>query len=140
MIPSLVFGCLLPAMIRMNAVLSERIGQLPGSVAVHAIGGVFGALCVMPFVDRGWVAGATRVPWWGWVGGVVGVLMVVLANRGIATLGTAGFTALTVAVQLVASALIDRFGLLGAEPAPVSATKIAGMVLLSLGAALVVRG
>jgi transporter family-2 protein len=80
------------------------------------------------------------VPWWGWVGGVVGVLMVVLANRGIATLGTAGFTALTVAVQLVASALIDRFGLLGAEPAPVSATKIAGMVLLSLGAALVVRG
>ncbi len=140
MLPSLLFGMLLPAVVRMNEALGRAIGQLPGSVAVHAVGGVFGALCVLPFVERGWVASIPRTPWWGWMGGVVGVLLVVLANRGIGALGTAGFTALTVAVQLVASALIDRFGLFGAMPSPFTMTKLAGMLLLAVGAGLVVKG
>jgi transporter family-2 protein len=140
MLPSLLFGCLLPAVVRMNEALGRTVGQLPGSVLVHAVGGVFGALCVLPFVDRTWLDSVPRTPWWGWLGGVVGVLLVVLANRGIGTLGTAGFTALTVAVQLVASALIDRFGLFGAEPSPFTLTRVAGMCLLGVGATLVVRG
>ena len=140
MLHALLFGLCLPFVVRMNESLSRVIGHLPGAWAVHATGAVFGAALLLPFAGRQWVGTVTAAPWWSWLGGIIGCAMVVLATRGVSTLGIASFTALTVAIQLVVSAGIDHFGWVGAEVHPLTLTRSAGIVLLGLGATLVVRG
>jgi transporter family-2 protein len=140
MLYALAFGLLLPVMVRMNEVLGRTIGQLPSSVGVHVIGGLFGVVCVLPFAGRGWIEALPRVPWWGFVGGVLGTGMVVLANRAVGALGVAAFTALNVAAQLVTSGVMDHFGLFGSDVFPMSPARLVGMGLLCAGAVMVVRG
>ena len=140
MLYALFFGVCLPFVIRMNEALSRVIGYLPGAWAVHAVGAVFGAVLLLPFAGTSWPAATTAVPWWGWMGGVVGCGMVVLATRAVTALGVASFTAVTVAIQLVVSAAIDHFGWVGSPVHPISLMRVAGIALLGVGATLVVRG
>lgn len=140
MLYALVFGLCLPFVVRMNESLSRSIGYLPGAWAVHAVGAVFGAALLLPFAGRAWPAAVTSVSWWAWMGGVVGCGMVVLATRAVTMMGIASFTAVTVAVQLIASAAIDQYGWVGAEVHPLTLTRALGILLLGAGATLVVRG
>jgi transporter family-2 protein len=48
-------------------------------------------------------------------------------------------TAATIAAQLAVSVVVDQFGLLGVTRQPITAARVAGVVLLSLGTYLVVR-
>lgn len=140
MLPAFVFAVCLPFVVRMNESLSRAIGYVPAAWAVHAIGAVFGLVFMLPFAGRSWVAAASSAPWWSWLGGVIGCAMVLLATRAVTTLGVAGFTAVTVAVQLVVSAAIDHFGLAGSPIYALSPLRAAGIVLLAVGASMVVRG
>lgn len=140
MLYALVFGSLLPIVIRMNEVLGRTIGLVPSSVSVHVTGGIFGLLCMLPFVDRGWVAASVKVPWWAWLGGVIGAGLVVLANRAVGALGVASFMAVNVAVQLVVSGVLDHYGLLQSPVHPMSLMRLGGIALLCVGAVLVIRG
>ncbi len=137
---ALVFGLMLPLVVKMNEVLGRSIGAVPASASVHATGAVFVALCILPFLGRDWVAGVGRAPWWSFLGGVIGSLLVVLANRAVGTVGVAGFTAISVTAQLVISALMDHWALLGSDAHALSPGRAAGIALLVVGAALVVRG
>lgn len=140
MFPALWFGILLPLVARMNETLSRVLGPLPGAWAVHAVGAVFGAIFLLPFLPTTWVGAARSVPWWAWLGGVLGTGMVVLANASINRLGTAGFIAVSVASQLAASAVLDHFGFPAGAPHPISWLRVGGILLLAGGAVMVVRG
>jgi len=66
--------------------------------------------------------------------------MVVLATRAVGSLGVAGFTAVTVAVQLVVAAAIDHFGLAGSPIYTLTPLRASGILLLAAGATMVVKG
>lgn len=140
MLFALLLGFLLPLVLRMNEALGRTLGLAQGSVLVHVVGGVFGILVILPFCGREWVGKVGLVPLWAWGGGIIGTGLVVVASRGLAALGTATFTAVSVAAQLLAGAILDHYGLFGAVASPVSPMKGVGIVLLILGTALVVRG
>ena len=140
MVYALVFGLFLPVVIRMNEVLGRTIGTMPSAVAVHVVGAAFGLLLVLPFQGRAWIGAMPNVPWWALLGGVIGTGLVALGNRAVGALGVAGFTAVNVATQLMTSAVMDQFGLFGSEVHELSVPRLAGMVLLGVGAVLVVRG
>lgn len=140
MLPAVLLGVLLPLVLRMNATLGQAAGQLQGSILVHTLGALFGCTCLLPFLGTGWITSLGSVPWWGFGGGIMGVGMVVLATRAIGVLGVAGFTVVSVAFQLITSAILDHYGLMGAQVIPMSATRILGLALLLAGAALVVKG
>ncbi len=140
MVYALVFGFLLPLTIKMNEMLGRSIGAVPASASVHASGAVFLALCVLPFLGRDWLVGVARAPWWSFLGGIIGSMLVILANRAVGLVGVAGFTAVSVAVQLIVSAAMDHYGLLGSELRAVSPGRAVGIALLAAGAVLVVRG
>lgn len=140
MLPALFFGVLLPLVARMNETLARTIGSLPGAVGVHAFGALFGIVCVLPFCGPGWAPALATVPWWGFLGGVLGTGMVVLANTSIGALGTAGFIAVSVAAQLVTSAAFDHFGIAGSALHPLTAMRAVGIGLLAIGAVMVVKG
>jgi transporter family-2 protein len=135
-----VFGLMLPFNIRMNESLSRVIGAIPATVAIHAAGGIVGAALLLPFAPAGWVQAAKGAPWWAWFGGILGLGMVILANRAVGMMGVASFLAVTVALQLISGAAIDHFGWVGSPVHALSLPRFAGIVLLAAGAFLVVRG
>jgi transporter family-2 protein len=72
-------------------------------------------------------------------GGLVGGLFVGSIVFTVRALGVGSLTALTIAAQLALALVIDHFGWLGVERSPVTAAKLAGVVLLGLGTWLVIR-
>jgi transporter family-2 protein len=119
-----------------NASLSERVGDLGGSLVNHAVGaGVAGGLLAAGLGSGGgaWTGG----PWWAWTGGILGVLVVASSNYAVRHAGAALFGVLVVAGQLATSAVIDHAGLLGQSPIALTPTRLAGLALLTAGAVLV---
>jgi len=77
------------------------------------------------------------VPAWAWLGGVFGALYVGIATFAGPRLGALLLLALTVAGQMLASVIIDHFGLLGFPQHLVSGGRVVGIVLLIVGIWLV---
>ena len=78
-----------------------------------------------------------RMPWWGWLGGLVGATYVTAVFTLIPEIGAAPTIALTVGAQQVASVLVDRFGLLRLPRRPIAPQRLAGVGALLTGVALV---
>jgi bacterial/archaeal transporter family-2 protein len=102
-----------------------------------AIGTVALALLAL-IATRGLVstARAGEVPWWGWLGGVVGAGYVASVVASAPRLGALNLFAAVIFGQLFCSVLLDHFGVLYKERA-LSAGRIAGVVLLAAGVVLV---
>ena len=126
--------------VKMNEVLGRSVGGIAASASVHASGAVFLCVCILPFLGREWMTGVARAPWWSFLGGVIGSMLVVLANRAVGMVGVATFTAVSVAAQLIISGVMDHYGLLGSELRLMTAGRVAGIGLLVVGAVMVVRG
>src|SRR3954467_13106600 len=70
-------------------------------------------------------------------GGLMGAALVAVSLVTVRTLGASGVVAATVTSQLVVSALLDKFGVLGLDKVGRTAHRVLGMALLLAGTALV---
>ncbi|MDQ3859748.1 MAG: DMT family transporter [Actinomycetota bacterium] len=77
-----------------------------------------------------------RVPAWMWLGGVMSGLIVFAIALSPPRIGTTTTVSLVIAGNLIAAAVIDRFGLFGLERIGLSPLRVLGLVLLALGSAL----
>ena len=76
-------------------------------------------------------------PWWNWIGGPLGAL-IVLAGAALAPrLGAAAFIASVVAGQLLCSLLLDHFGLMKLPQQALTSGRIIGAALVFAGVLLV---
>jgi transporter family-2 protein len=72
-------------------------------------------------------------PWWNWIGGPLGAL-IVLAGAALAPrLGAAVFIALVVGGQLLCSLLLDHFALMGLPEQPITPGRAVGAILVVVG-------
>jgi transporter family-2 protein len=78
-----------------------------------------------------------RMPWWGWLGGACAATYVTATFLLIPKIGAATTVAVTVTGQQLFSAVIDNFGLFRMPRRPLTGRRIAGLVLLIAGSALV---
>lgn len=123
-----------------NGMLGRSVGTFAaasvsfaiGTAALIAITALFGG----GFGDLGEARG---LPWYYLTGGVLGAVYVTSALATVRVLGAGGVTAATITGQLTAAVLVDRLGVLGLEQRPLSALRVAGVVLLAAGTYLVVR-
>ena len=83
------------------------------------------------------VAALGGVPWWAWVGGLLGAFFVAASIALAPRLGAAALLAAILAGQLVAALALDHFGWLGFEERAVTLKRVGGVVLVAAGAALV---
>lgn len=74
-----------------------------------------------------------------WTGGIFGAIFIATGIIMVPRLGTATMLALVVVGQMIASLMLDHFGLLGLAPHPVTPKRIVGAILLILGV-VVIRG
>ena len=121
-----------------NAVMARVLGStlLAASISIAI------SLVLVLFVWLTWgkaggdLSLVKALPWWVVLGGVIGVVFVADSIVVAPALGLALFFVCIVAGQLLASTLVDHFGGFGLPVQPVSMTKLAGLGLVLIGAAL----
>jgi bacterial/archaeal transporter family-2 protein len=87
----------------------------------------------------GGLADAWSSPKWLWLGALFGTFIVFTITFTSPRIGTTATIALLVAGQLVAAAVIDRYGLFGFERIALAWPRALGILLLAVGAALTLR-
>ena len=90
----------------------------------------------MPVPER---AAFAAVPWWAWMGGLLGAFYVASSTVVAVELGATTLLGLALVGQLAAALIIDHFGWLGLPMNPITWTRVAGVTLLGLGVWLVSR-
>lgn len=73
------------------------------------------------------------------MGGPLGVIVVTFVILSVHRVGASQMFVLLIAGQLITALWMDRYGLLGLAPTPVSLPKLAGIVLVIAGAYLVTK-
>jgi bacterial/archaeal transporter family-2 protein len=132
-------GAMLPLQAGINAELAGWLDSPLRAAFVSFLLGtlllvVAAALVFRPLPAWGRMGAA---PWWVWVGGALGAFYVAAVIVSAPPLGAATLIALVVAGQALASLVVDHFGWVGFEPEPISAGRIAGMILVVAGVTLV---
>ena len=138
-----ILGVLAGAAVAVQAAVNAHLGKSVGSPMHSALASfvVGGLVCVPLSVMAGRPGREALVatPWWAWCGGTLGacyvVVTIVLAPR----IGTLALVAVTIAGQLLAAIVMEKFGFLSMPKIPLTGGRIAGVVLLILGTALVLR-
>ena len=123
-----------------NATLSKSLGMpvtacmivLLVSVAALLVGGLATGRLDMPSLQQ-----AAAVPWWGWLGGVLSVLLILAQLYAAPAIGAATFLGIIVTVGVVASAVLDNYGWVGFEIHPLTLWRGLGVGLMIVGVALV---
>jgi transporter family-2 protein len=119
-----------------NGKFRQNIGDNPLFAAYFSICGTIltatlAILLLRPTVPT--MATLRETPWWNWIGGPLGALIVLAGAALTSRLGAALFIALVVGGQLLCSLALDHFALMGLKEQPITAGRV-------LGAALVVAG
>lgn len=121
-----------------NARLAQRVGSFESSFISFAVGTV-AMLIMVALAGRGTLRGAGGANWWELSGGLLGAFFVTLTIVIVPRIGTTAVMAGSIAGQLAAGMILDHFGLFGLRQVPMEPKRLLGIVLLSAGAALVLR-
>ncbi len=138
---ALVVGILIPLQAGVNAQLRHSVGHpVVAALVSFLVGTIALALVMLGFrIPLGLGGAWARVPWWQWIGGLIGVIVVgasiMLAQR----LGAATFVAVVVAGQMLSGLLLDQYGLIGFEQHSISVARVVGGVLVIGGMLLIQR-
>jgi transporter family-2 protein len=136
---ALAAGMFMPVQAGINTRLASVVG---GSIVAAFVSFLVGTLVLgavlaatgqgVP-VARAW----PQTSWWYWVGGALGAFFVtatvILAPR----IGAGSMVALTLAGQLIASMVLDNYGLLGFPEIAFGAKRMIGILLLGAGVYLI---
>jgi len=130
-------------LIALQAPINGRFGREIGSLPAASVSFALGLAALLALVairgEAGRIGEAAGVPWWYLTGGVLGAIYVTTVLITVGTLGAGPVVAATIAAQLTVSVVIDQFGWLGVTRDPITAGRLAGIVLLALGVFLIVR-
>jgi len=131
--------------IAIQAPTNAILGKASGSPVVAAfISFVVGTLALGAMVaassGRLFAPELRQVPWYAWLGGFYGAFFVAMAAFAAPRIGVATMLTAAIGGQILAALMLDHFGLLGLARQQVRVERIAGAVLVLIGAVLVRRG
>ncbi|PLX72897.1 MAG: hypothetical protein C0615_11595 [Desulfuromonas sp.] len=113
-----------------SSVLASTVSFIVGSVVLV----IYSLVMRIPLPP---LASAGSLSWWVWSGGAFGAFFVAATIFLAPKLGATTMVALLLAGQMVASLILDNFGLLGYPVHPISLGRIAGVLLIAGGVMLV---
>ena len=130
-------GMLMAVQGSINGQVSKVIGTLEGNFLMHSVGLaiIFLLLFVVGIGDGDWRR-LPELPWYGYLSGLINVVIIYGVMVSIPRLGAAPATTAIVAGQVATAALVDWLGLFGLEKTPFSYTQAAGVAVLALGVKL----
>ena len=119
-----------------NGKFRENLGDNPLFAAFLSICGTFITAVTVMLILRPQLPSAVAMraaPWWNWIGGPLGALIVLAGAALTQKLGAAPFIALVVGGQLLCSLLLDHYALMGLTQQPVTPGRVLGALLVVAG-------
>lgn len=116
--------------------LASTISFFVGTIALGIITFALGEMKSTAFI----VQTIKEQPWWIWIGGFLGAIVVTSSLVFAPKLGATSWIALFLLGQVITSILLEKWGVLGFPEKPISVQKMIGLGLLILSAWLVRKG
>ena len=137
---ALIAGVTMAIQGSLNSALSKVIGLLEATFMVHITGTliVVTALFVLK-LGRGNLANLADAPWYTWLGGILGIVIVYGVMFSIPKLGVSVATTAIIVGQVLTACLIDHFGMFGLDKVAFTWWKLLGIALLAGGAKILLR-
>lgn len=131
-------------LIALQAPINSHLGKSVGTLQSAFISFALGTLVLLGIASLasgglGQIGEARGLPWYYLTGGVLGAAYVTVVLVTVRTLGAGGVTAATIAGQLTLSVVVDQLGWLGVGKHPITASRVVGIALLTVGVFLIVR-
>ncbi|MDQ0232484.1 DMT family transporter [Metabacillus malikii] len=133
-----IAGLVLPFQVSINAQLKNVVGNPVLAAAISFFIG-FIVLSVATLFNQSWNMSKQifSAPWWVWTGGLLGAFYVFATIFLIPRLGAATTIALVLAGQIVASIVIDHYGILQVTVHHITLPRAIGVILILTGVILV---
>ena len=134
-------GTLIPLQAGLNAQLRFRLESPYYATLVSITVGLaaIGMFCLIARPPLPGLAQVAQSPWWVWTGGIVGVVYIVMVLLLAPKLGATALIASIIGGQMFCSLLLDQYGLIGFAQHPINLGRLAGILLLLAGVALIQR-
>ena len=134
-----IAGAMLPTQAGINSLLAKSgAGTLWAAFISFAVGTlVLFVMIVTTQHNLSLSSINSRVEWWYFLGGVLGVFYVGIAIFTAPIIGATQLVVMVITGQIVASILIDHFGLLGFEKHSIEWKQVFGIALVSIGFVLI---
>jgi transporter family-2 protein len=87
----------------------------------------------------GGIRASLEQPVWLWLGGLMGLYIVLAITVAAPRIGVAATVGLVIAGNLVMASAIDRWGLLGQDEIAITWHRVLGLALLAVGSVLTLR-
>ncbi|PKA16737.1 DMT family transporter [Leptospira haakeii] len=116
--------------------LASTISFFIGTIALGIITFVLGEMKSTAFI----VQTIKEQPWWIWIGGFLGAIVVTSSLVFAPKIGATSWIALFLLGQVITSILLEKWGVLGFPEKPISIQKMVGLGLLIVSAWLVKKG
>lgn len=129
-------GAIMSCQAPINAALRNHVGVFESSLISFTVGTLALILIVLIW-GKGSLGAVRNVAWWHLLGGLIGAVFVTATLVAAPRIGVTQMVMATLAGQMVAAMLIDRYGWLGIAPKPIELTRVAGVLLLVVSVVLI---
>jgi len=131
-------GIMVSLQAQLMGIMDRQIGTLESIFITYGMGGlIIGG--TMLFYRGGNLAAYTSVPWYSLLSGVMGLIIVGSIGYTAPRLGLLPALTLLVMAQFAAAALIDHFGMLGADIRPLTFIRGSGVLVMLVGIWMTLR-
>lgn len=139
MLLALVGGMLAGTQAPINGSLGKKIGSLEGAFISFFVGLLFLTFFTL-FFGKGQLVSVFHVPKWNLLGGLLGAVFVTIMIVAVPKTGAATAIFAAIAGQMIASLIIDHFGLFGVQKISINTNRLLGLLLMVLALFFIHRG
>jgi transporter family-2 protein len=122
----------------MLGAMSQKMGPIPSTFIIH-VGGTITAGAILLLARDGGLTRWREVPPAYLFAGIAGIVVHLALSFTLPRVGATTSTLLLIAAQLMVALVLDHFGWIGVPENPVSVWRVAGVVLVLVGAYLTTR-
>ncbi len=117
----------------LNSELAGNIGDLPAGLVNFTVGTILLAIAVLATGQARAILRARQAQPQYFLGGFIGLIVVVSSLAAVTVIGAAGLTAALVTGQMIGSLLLDRTGAFGLTRIPIDRVRLAAAAVLLIG-------
>ena len=129
-------GAMMSFQAPINAALRNHVGIFESSLVSFGVG-TLALIAVVLLAGKGNLGNLRQVSWWQLLGGLIGAVFVTATLIAAPKIGVTGMIVATLAGNLAAALMIDRFGWVGIQAKPIDLTRIAGVALMIVSVVLI---
>jgi len=139
LLAALMGGAVLPVQVALNALLKRYVGEPMQVTFISYLAGTLTSLmvCLLARYPLPASAALSQTSWWMWIGGCLGTFYVWSTIFATPKIGATLAISLAIAGQMIAALFLDHYGAIGLTKYAASPARIAGVVLVILGASLI---